>query len=87
MRPMLVKFPLSRSFGICKAAALLHLMLRTNFTSRSTYYNFLFALCVLRILLQSLHILIKPDSANAAEVNANININNNASIFFIADSP
>ena len=24
MRPMLVKFPLSRSFGICKAAALLH---------------------------------------------------------------
>jgi len=24
MRPMLVKFPLSRSFGICKATALLH---------------------------------------------------------------
>ena len=23
-RPMLVKFPLSRSFGICKATALLH---------------------------------------------------------------
>lgn len=30
MRPMLVKFPLSRSFGICKAQALLHPAITTE---------------------------------------------------------